>query len=122
MKKLLIFIVINYRTVNEAAKCISVYKLTSMRNPVKRYTRTYEANTRTVESLKTVPSRDLLVYLTQLLEEQEKIDSSPRQYTVNLNILKELNPDYGNPSEHEGSLFNKINSSHSFLGKAADYF
>jgi len=93
-----------------------------MRNPVKRYTRTYEANTRTVESLKTVPSRDLLVYLTQLLEEQEKIDSSPRQYTVNLNILKELNPDYGNPSEHEGSLFNKINSSHSFLGKAADYF
>jgi len=40
----------------------------------------------------------------------------------NLNIVKELNPDYGNPSEYEGSLFNKTISSGSFLGKAADYF
>lgn len=111
--------------VTEAAKNISIYKLTAARNPVIRHAYTYDRNSEEL-SLQRVNSRDFLVYPKGPLQEQETYSSSdPRKYNIELVIVNQINPDMGNPSVHNGNntIFGRqINSGvQSFLDKAADY-
>ena len=91
--------------ITEAAKAISIYKLTTARNKITRHAYNYDKTTNFTHAKQTTPARDLLVYPKGPLQEQEKIDSNPRTYQVELVIVDQLNPDKGNPSRHEGELF-----------------
>ena len=109
----------------EAAKCISIYKLKATRTPVKRYAYRYDMREDkigdTVE--KVIDARELLVYPTNSLQEQEKYESNPRKYNIEFNIVNQENPDFGNPALHEGStIFGFSTEGHSFLDKASHYF
>lgn len=110
--------------VTEACKGLSIYKLKSTRARVSRYTYGYDIDQQKAETRKTTTSRDFLVYPVGDLNEQNTYNSDVRHYSVNLHIVHQYNPDYGDPSKHEGILDkNGVTSKlGGFLRKAASYF
>lgn len=117
--------------VTEISKCLSVYKLKSTRTKVSRniVSDPYKFDISTGATFSRKDGRNLLVYPEGPLVEDEKSDSGPRKYSVDLVIVNQLDADFGNPSKRPGStsIFNRIinknpgQTESNFLSKLADY-
>ena len=106
----------------EACKNISIYKLTSSRSKLIRYAYNYDMSTHLEHAKNTTDGRNFLVYPKGPLQEQEKIESNPRTYKIELVILDQQDPDYGNPSISEIKKRTQSNSKElTFLEKASSY-
>ena len=113
--------------VTEACKGISIYKLKSTRSRISRYTSQYDINEQKAQTRKTTTARDFLIYPIGDLQESNTYDSKVRSYNVNFHIVKQINPDYGNPAVHEGLLeqitgSDKLGPLGTFIKKASSYF
>ena len=112
--------------VTEACKGLSIYKLKSTRARITRYTYSYDIDRqlKLAETKRKTTSRDFLVYPTGTLQETNSYDSKVRSYSINFNVVHQYNPDYGDPSKHEGVLEVKGigGAVGTFLKKAASYF
>ena len=116
---------------SEATKSLSIYKLKSLRTKINRKTYRYNYLTEEMGKLTkhVVASRELIVFPVGTLEENEKIASEPRSYTVRLVVAHQDNPDYGNPAGNsiEDALNKSKNTDEtgfekpSFLSKLANY-
>ena len=110
----------------EACKCISIYKLKCTRARLTRYSGMYDPITQRVSARQQCKSRDFLIFPTGELQETFSNDNNVRTITVQFEIAMQLNPDYGNPANHEGvwetALGGKLSSAANFLKKASSFF